>query len=196
MNYDIEILVVGDACIGKTCMIKKLCKKSYEIIYNPTLCIEYYSTKINKLNVDLKILDIFGVDLFRSYVKSYFNLVSCIIICYDSSSKKSFESLKYWIEYVNKYVINKVKIIAIGTKTDLIKENTEIDNYLKTLNIPQYFTSIYDATQYEIFENITKNIYDDYKNGLISEGIYLNETLKDGHIDGGENTNCKICTIL
>lgn len=67
----------------------------------------------------LQIWDTAGQERFRSITQSYYHNADGVIVTYDITSKKSFESLPAWLEDVHKYTRKTVCPVIVGNKCDL-----------------------------------------------------------------------------
>ena len=75
----------------------------------------------NGKQVCLKLIDTAGQD-FRYITFKYLirNKIDCIVLGYDITDKRSFDSLSGWIEKIKENSINTIKLIyLIGNKIDL-----------------------------------------------------------------------------
>ena len=62
----LRIVLVGDECTGKSCLIKRYCEKRFVAKYLPTIGIDYGATKIfvDKREVGIHIFDTSGCNHF------------------------------------------------------------------------------------------------------------------------------------
>ena len=62
----LRIVLVGDECTGKSCLIKRYCEKRFVTKYLPTIGIDYGATKIfvDKREVGIHIFDTSGCNHF------------------------------------------------------------------------------------------------------------------------------------
>ena len=74
------------------------------------------------LILQLQIWDTAGQERFRSITQSYYHNADGVIVTYDITSKKSFESLPNWLEDVHKYTRKTVLPVIVGNKCDLEKQ--------------------------------------------------------------------------
>ena len=67
----------------------------------------------------LQIWDTAGQERFRSVTQSYYHNADGVIIVYDITSSKSFESIPKWLEDVNRFSSKNVLMAVVGNKCDL-----------------------------------------------------------------------------
>jgi small GTP-binding protein len=141
----------GSAGSGKTSFLtgKPALDSEYEnlgVSFKPIECI------VNKGDIyQLICWDLKTREKYRFLYPIFCRGASCAILCFDISSKKSFDELPYWIKIIRKDEANnnfKIPIILIGNKIDLNNlkvSNKDIYNLIKSYKIDAlFFTSIYD----------------------------------------------------
>ena len=69
--------------------------------------------------VRLQLWDTAGQERFRSLIPSYINDSMAAIVCYDITSRQSFESVKVWIEQARQIRGDDLSIFLVGNKIDL-----------------------------------------------------------------------------
>ena len=111
MSVPKNILVLGDAGVGKTQFIKKRTGQVFEQRYIPTLCgIKQYKTS------DCVYYDYPGQELFSQHTVT--EPIDQVIYLYDMTSRMSFRNILKWEKYVTKHY-GDVDSVRIGTKDDL-----------------------------------------------------------------------------
>lgn len=129
MSYDylFKILVIGDSTVGKSTLIKRFADDVFEEKANSTFGIDF---KVTKLTIDKKVCrlqlwDTAGQERYRSITHSIFRGVDAVLLCYDITNRTSFNNIDRWYDSVKQYCIKDVKVLLIGTKSDL-KERREV----------------------------------------------------------------------
>ncbi len=72
--------------------------------------------------VRLQLWDTAGQERFRSLIPSYINDSQVAVVCYDITSRQSFESIKSWVEQARQIRGDKVTMIIVGNKIDLAEK--------------------------------------------------------------------------
>ena len=171
-----KILLLGDCSSGKTSLIYRLVHNSFLEYYVSTIGIDFNikSFVVNDKRVKLQIWDSCGQERFNALTRSYYRNTDAFIICYDISSRKSFEDAKYWIKELEKYVFDRPVIkILVGTKADLEdSRNVKYDDgkkYADSLGIEFIETSSKNNSNIkELFYNLSLKLLDKISDGNIS----------------------------
>ena len=125
MDYDktCKILLIGDSCVGKTCLISRYAIGVFNEDYITTVGFDSRQKEeiINNEKVLVKIFDTGGQERFKSITANYLRNAEGVILVYDVTSNESFENLKFWIESIKNNLGNDepIPIIIIGNKIDL-----------------------------------------------------------------------------
>jgi len=139
-----KIVVVGDAAVGKTSLIRKYTKGAFEEDYIATLGAQFtqHEEIIDGVNFKLIFWDIAGQPTFERMRQKFYSGSSGAIIVFSHSSdeKKSFKSVDKWLSEVRKHCGN-IQIALFGNKIDLIDEEAlATDEGLETCdaNVEKY----------------------------------------------------------
>ena len=114
-----KIIFIGDVSVGKTSIINVLMGQKFNNEYEASIGVDFFSKtiKYKGKTIKLQIWDSAGQEKFRSLIPNYIRGSSLVFIVYDISSRKSFESLQNWIDFVNN--IENSNIVILGNKIDL-----------------------------------------------------------------------------
>ena len=190
---NLNILLVGDANVGKTSILLKYTENFFPNQYQATIGVEYKMKiiKLNNMNIKLQIWDTAGQERYKSIAKNFFHSANGVFLVFDITDKKSFENLNKWIEDVKENSPKDCKYIIIGNKSDLSDQRTvstfEIDNFVKEKKSSYFEISAknYEGLN-EAFINLSKEIIKD-KN---QEEIYQFYGHKNSIIIEGSNKKC------
>ena len=146
-DYLLKILILGDSNVGKTCLLSRFVDDTFTLNHINTFGIEF-KTKIINLNdkiIKYQIWDTSGLERFRRVTESYYKNVNGIIIVYDITDQKSFESINKWIiKQINNNVKNDIVKVLVGNKTDKedrVISKEEGENLAKNLGMKFFETS-------------------------------------------------------
>ena len=187
MSDKCKVILVGEAGVGKTCLIKQYLYKTFDSEEIPTIAgVESYK----ELHLDNEILkltiwDTCGQERFRSINKIFMNKSNIVIFVYDITKIESFQELQnYWYKNV---VSNLGKDIIYGVaanKTDLFADEkvNSNDGYNYAQSIGAIFketsSTIHDSIQ-ELIEELAKKYLKKYsKNNKNVFEINNNKTNK------------------
>ena len=70
----------------------------------------------------LQIWDTAGQERFRTITTSYFRGAQGILLVYDVTDRRSFESIRNWISQIQQHADVSVNKILVGNKCDIIEE--------------------------------------------------------------------------
>ena len=102
-----KIVVVGDAAVGKTSLIRKYTKGAFEEDYIATLGAQFtqHEERIDEVSFRLIFWDIAGQPTFERMRQKFYSGSSAAIIVFSHSpdEKNSFESVDKWFSEVKKH---------------------------------------------------------------------------------------------
>lgn len=199
-DYSFKITMVGDSYVGKTSILKQYIYNTF-IDKEPTIGIDFASKliKIKENDIKLFVWDTAGQEAFRSITKSYYKCSAGILLVFDVTCEDSFNHIKNWLEDINMYSNEYVKIILVGNKIDkpyriISNETAQILasnyglNYIETSALNRHNIE-------EIFERLTLLIYNTIKENELSPNYYQNGIgvgIKSKNNEYNNNTYC--CT--
>lgn len=102
-----KIIIIGDANVGKTSILNRLTKDTFDQNVNATMGAGFKTKDIqfsDPLNgqalsiMRLSIWDTVGQEKFDSLTKLYFNNTEAAIVVYDVCDEQSFERVKKWMK--------------------------------------------------------------------------------------------------
>ena len=178
----VKILVIGDNNTGKTSLIHKITKNSFNYKNHiPTIGLNFYKLihKIENQKFQFEFWDFSGSKEYLPLVENYFIDCNIVLICFDVSEQSTFTSIKkYWIPILSNYPnFKQKKVILIGNKNDLQKEVT-----IQQININEITNIIHNIFYYSAkndknFTDLTKLIIEIFckqKNIVIEKNKKVN----------------------
>ncbi|TYI37996.1 hypothetical protein ES332_A03G254500v1 [Gossypium tomentosum] len=138
-DYLFKLLLIGDSSVGKSCLLLRFADDSYLDSYISTIGVDFWDTA--------------GQERFRTITSSYYRGAHGIIIVYDVTEMESFNSVKQWLNEIDRYANDSVCKLLVGNKCDLV-ENKVVDTqrakaFADKLGIPFLETSAKDAINVE-----------------------------------------------
>ena len=167
--YSLKIITVGDSGVGKTSLIKSFADQEFSTNYQCTITPE---SCIKKINIDpytgaeLTIWDTCGQEKFRSMTRQYYNDANGILLVYDITNKKSFNSLNNWMKDIKENSPNNVSIMLVGNKIDLDRNVSiqEVNEYAQSEGLLFVETSSKEGRFVEVpFQNLVEDIINKIK---------------------------------
>ena len=146
-DYSVKTIVVGDSGVGKTCLLLRFIRDSFDESSQPTLGVEFM-TKIVQTEthrIELQLWDTAGQELFRSVTRGYYRGSAGAFLVFDLTQRSSFENISKWLHDIQEVARNDVVKILIGNKCDL-ESNREIskeeaEDFAKQNNMVYFETS-------------------------------------------------------
>ena len=205
INYSIislrqKIIFVGDSGVGKTTLINRINNEEFKDLNESSVGIDYYSKniKFRGEELTLQIWDTAGQEKYRGLIPTYARNAVLAFIIYDISSKKSFENLTEWINYLNS--IEKMPMIICGNKIDLVRQvkKEEGEKFAKKNNLVFFEVSAKtnENMNYMFYRSIAELPYFEDKNKnkdkLTEELLKENGITNDNNILNlyKQNSNC------
>jgi len=173
-EFEFKISIIGDGGVGKTSLIKKFTKGTFEKDYIKTIGAQFsrYDKEIKGDAINLIFWDIAGQDDFNFlHPLFYKESRASIIVCSleeNSLGKDSFLHIKNWHNELKKYCGN-IPVVLFANKVDLLNENDlnelEIQEIVKEFDFLGYYITSAKTGQgvIEAFNAIIENLYYKYK---------------------------------
>ena len=203
-----KIIVVGDASVGKSCLITRFIHNEFNDSTTTTIGIAHKTKKILLKNttspslfdlscsdqsttfstMNLNIWDTAGSERFRSLSHLFFNGAKGVIFVMDLTQRKTFLNLKYWMEQVKNNLDENVVKCLFCNKCDM--ENREVTT--------QEIAALCEMWNINFFEGSAKNgNYVENAFHYVAEEIHenitnsLNKIVSSGLTDPLDMTNSK-----
>lgn len=119
-----KIVLVGESAVGKSCLIAKYIKNTFQSNFVATLGgafsrKEVYIRELDK-TIKFDVWDTAGQEKYRSIAKMYYKDANAAIIVYDITREESFlEIKKFWFNEVKENSPESTVIAIAGNKKDL-----------------------------------------------------------------------------
>ncbi|MFX1586868.1 MAG: Rab family GTPase [Promethearchaeota archaeon] len=170
-----KIVVVGDAAVGKTSLIRKYTKGAFEEDYIATLGAQFtqHEEIIDGVNFKLIFWDIAGQPTFERMRQKFYSGSSGAIIVFSHSpdETRSFKSVNKWFSEVRKHCGN-IQIALFGNKIDLVDEDilttddglencdSNVEKYVKEYGFMGYYktSALTGQGVNQAFHMLTKKI--------------------------------------
>ena len=125
-----KVVIIGDANIGKTCLVKRFIEGGFNAGESTTMGAQFYAKKVNaeyandknivkKSEIKLQLWDTAGEERFKSLTSIYYKDAQAIIIAFSIASLESFENLRVWMDAIEDNItLKNVIIVLAGLKED------------------------------------------------------------------------------
>ncbi|XP_030041633.1 ras-related protein Rab-34 isoform X1 [Microcaecilia unicolor] len=117
-----KIIVVGDLSVGKTCLINRFCKNTFDKNYKATIGVDFEMERFEVLGVpfSLQLWDTAGQERFKCIASTYYRGAQAIIITFDLSNVVSLEHTRQWLQdALKENDPSSVLLFLVGAKKDL-----------------------------------------------------------------------------
>ena len=181
-EINIKIILIGDSSVGKTTLLYRYIDNEIPDDIGQTLTLDnkVKTIDIKGLKTKIQIWDTAGQEKFNSLTKQLFRNTDGIIILFDLTNKKTFHSIKNWIEDVKNNSDHKIKKLILGNKCDkkdsIKVTNDDINNLLQKKKLKYMEVSALDGTNVEkAFDLLIRSIIGDRTNEQLLEDFGINE---------------------
>ena len=158
LKNSINIIFLGDKCVGKTSIVYQFTSNKFEQYYIQTIMREEFVKIVpfSDKKYQIKLTVTSGVPQYQEDYSNFYVTSDFFIVCYDVTSQQSFEKAKDIINkdllpYVFLYNENYANVILLGNKSD-VKERQV--NYEKVLE----YCKKYKFDFYEVSAKLNTNI--------------------------------------
>ncbi len=184
----IHFMLLGDTCVGKTCLIQNFVKEKFDINSISTIGHDFKTKNIEinkngeKKSFKLKIWDTAGQERFKSQCLIPLKSSLGVMLVYDVTKKKTFEDVKDWIDLISENITsnnNNFTIILVGNKTDLEDDRKisyeEGEKLAKDYKYSFYETSALNGSNVEeAFMDLVNKIINNYQK-MNRKSFHLNK---------------------
>ncbi|KAG7267352.1 hypothetical protein CRUP_021571 [Coryphaenoides rupestris] len=124
----VKVISLGNAEVGKSCIIKRYCEKRFVPKYLATIGIDYGVTKVQVRDREIKvnIFDMAGHPFFYEVRNEFYKDSQGVVLVYDVGARDSFAALDGWLgemkqEMGSQANMDTIVFIVCANKVDLTK---------------------------------------------------------------------------
>ncbi|KAK2111497.1 hypothetical protein P7K49_011243 [Saguinus oedipus] len=117
-----KVIVVGDLSVGKTCLINRFCKDTFDKNYKATIGVDFEMERFEVLGIpfSLQLWDTAGQERFKCIASTYYRGAQAIIIVFNLNDVASLEHTKQWLaDALKENDPSSVLLFLVGSKKDL-----------------------------------------------------------------------------
>ncbi|NXU50197.1 RAB34 protein, partial [Turnix velox] len=121
-----KIIVVGDLSVGKTCLINRFCKDTFDKNYKATIGVDFEMERFHPPPSPLhpSLLpprwDTAGQERFKCIASTYYRGAQAIVIVFDVNDVASLEHTRQWLaDALKENDPSNVILFLVGSKKDL-----------------------------------------------------------------------------
>ncbi|XP_055570616.1 dnaJ homolog subfamily C member 27 isoform X3 [Falco cherrug] len=127
----VKVISMGNAEVGKSCIIKRYCEKRFVPKYLATIGIDYGVTKVQVRDREIKvnIFDMAGHPFFYEVRNEFYKDTQGVILVYDVGQKESFDALDAWLAEMKQELgphgnMENVVFVVCANKIDCTKHRS------------------------------------------------------------------------
>ena len=122
-----KILLIGPRKVGKTQILRRICKEDFNENYSPSFGIDFRILKYHSENLVVQLIELAGkAGISSEIIKDYIIESDCFICVYDITNMDTFTELNYWFDSTKDIINEKTVMGIVGNKSDLfLKEEVK-----------------------------------------------------------------------
>lgn len=167
----LKVIILGDAGVGKTSLLKQYVNKQFSYQYKATIGADFLMKEIiiGDQVVQLQLWDTAGQEKFHSLGSAFYRNAECCILVFDQTDPKTFETIDTWrsefLTQLNPKDPDNFPFVILGNKCDKEGEikvsEQKVKQYCSQKNNMSYFeTSAKDGVNIELaFEEVAKQAF-------------------------------------
>lgn len=124
-SLEAKIVVVGSQGVGKTSLVTRFCKGSFDPSkVTSTVGASFLTKRVVDTDTDtvvrLQIWDTAGQERFRSISRLYYRGANACILCYSITDANSFAEMGIWLTELRRNLPADIVLHVVGTKADIV----------------------------------------------------------------------------
>ena len=158
-EYTFKCIVIGPGAVGKSSLVRRFVENRFEFSYKFTIgvdflakTIEYEKDKFAKLSI----WDVGGQERFKVLRRSFYEGTHGALLVFDLSRVNTFHKMKEWLIELVSIIEEKIPIVIIGNKADLLPEIGEVINRNEPKQFAEAEESLYIETSAKTGDNVEK----------------------------------------
>ena len=143
-----NVVIAGDANVGKTSLIRRYCAGMFEESRVATIGVDF-QIKIVEVGgkiIKLSIWDIAGQERFGAFRDTFYRGARSVAMVYDVTDPASLENLPRWNAEITR-ICPTAQFVAVGNKIDLERQvqAAQVEEWARSLSYPYVETSALTA---------------------------------------------------
>jgi small GTP-binding protein len=187
--------MLGDTFAGKTSLVLRFAEGHYRDSARSATVGAFFITKrltVQGMTCKVQIWDTAGQEQFKCLAPMYYKNAAAAIVCYDVTSPKSFDTLRYWIDELQQNVpAGRIVLAMCATKCDLSTHpDTSAAEELAEETGAMFLTTSAKSNENvtELFEQVAERVLQFQKqNSGINIPVTLGTTSVDAETNGSLN---------
>jgi Ras-related protein Rab-8A len=119
-----KLMILGDQAVGKSSLLLRYTEDNFSLNMMGTAGIDLKKkiVTIEEETIKVMIYDTAGHDRFRQITKVQYKGSKGIILVYDVTDRKTFESVSSWMDHIKENADDDVEIMLVGNKIDMMEK--------------------------------------------------------------------------
>ncbi|CAL4996445.1 unnamed protein product [Urochloa decumbens] len=117
-----KCITIGDAGVGKSCLLLQFTDQRFRSELDPTIGCDFSSRIVDDIDgnpTKFHVWDTAGLELCRSFNKSYYRGAAIAILVYDITRRETFDHVAMWLEDAVDAAPENLTTVLVGNKCDL-----------------------------------------------------------------------------
>ncbi|OHT16696.1 small GTP-binding protein [Tritrichomonas foetus] len=161
-----RIVMIGDTLVGKTSLVYRLCKNTWNENQRPTVSTAFYTLKGDESQdqQSVQIWDTAGAERYRALNSVYYHNAMGGILVFDLTRRQSFESLDGWVDEFLGLAQPGAILVIVGNKLDKLTNEDpeevkpeEAERWAREHHFEYFSTSAQDGTNVQELANYLLN---------------------------------------
>jgi len=161
LEYTCKVIIVGDQSTGKTSLIERYTRGTYDKGYRATIGVDFCLKDVRwneTTSINLQLWDIAGQERYANLTRMYYKEARGAFVVFDVSKERSlFDGAKKWKADIDRKVFlpngDPIPVILLANKSDLMqtrKFSIDLDQFCAEFGFVKWFlTSAKDNFQVE-----------------------------------------------
>jgi small GTP-binding protein len=144
-TQSMKTVIIGNAFVGKTCLLIRFTKDFYEANPRPTRGVDFSSIMLETASrrpIELQLWDTAGTEIFESITQAYYRHAVVGYFVFDLTKRESVDAIGKWVPKFKERAEKKHVLVLIGNKADLSQPSvreSEARSYARAHGM-RYFT--------------------------------------------------------
>ena len=139
-SLQLKLVTIGDSGVGKSWLLLRWATESDKFTKTHSMFTVGIDFKMKNIELDdkkvkVQVWDTAGQERFRTITTSYYRSSQGILLVYDITDVKSFQSIRSWISQILLHADLNVNKILIGNKCDLQQRRVSKTLLLRCINL-------------------------------------------------------------
>jgi small GTP-binding protein len=159
LNY--KAILIGDSSVGKTSIMHMFQEHTFKPTDGPTVGASFLLRAVHTTRgrIILNLWDTAGQECYRSLIPTYARGARAVLLVFDATSPRSFESLAGWLSSLQFFCSPDCALFVVGNKTDLGEQipRETAKSWASEVNAQCHFTSALTGTGInELFTSVAE----------------------------------------